>query len=277
MIRAIVACHNRRALTVRAVLGLALAARQADVAIEFTIYDDGSTDGTAGALLDLGLHLTIVPGAGSDFWALSMARAEAHALIGANPGDSVFWFNDDAEFDANALSVLLRCARKHPGAVVVGALRDPTTQVVTYGGFRREGWHPRSFRLVPIADRSTPVDTFNGNAVLVPIAAARRVGGIDGGFSHSLADIDYGLRCRWLSIPVLVAPGSIGTCARNPSGPAGGVRRKWRQFIGVTGGGHFASTRRFVRRHEPAKWPAAIVVTYLLWWSRHFAALVQST
>lgn len=276
MIRAIAACHNRRALTVRAVVSLARAAQEAAVDIEFTIYDDGSTDETAQALAALGVCLNILPGDGSAFWASSMASAEAHALNLAVEGDSLFWFNDDVEFDTDALRIMLDCAATHPGAVVVGALRDPGSQVVTYGGFRREGWHPRGFRSVPFNDRPTPVDTFNGNAVLIPVRSARQVGGIDGVFSHSLADIDYGLRCRSLSIPVIVAPGSIGSCARNLVAPSG-VKQQWSQFIGITGGGHFASTRRFIRRHEPAKWPAAIVVTYLLWWGRQLTSVVRSS
>ena len=50
------------------------------------------------------------------------------------------------------------------------------------------------------------VDAMNGNLVLVPRPTAERMGGIDGKFSHALADIDYATRARRLGHRLCLLP-----------------------------------------------------------------------
>src|SRR5262249_51210478 len=107
--------------------------------------------------------------------------------------------------------------------IVVGALRDPVAGVVTYGGLDRIDWHPFRYRIVvPTGGETISCETFNGNVVLVPRVVDEAVGGIDGGFSHALADYDYGLRARELGFDISVAGEVVGECRRE-YGPA-----RWR-------------------------------------------------
>jgi GT2 family glycosyltransferase len=273
-VHAILACHNRREITVGAVLSAAAAARVAAVDIDFTVFDDGSTDGTAAALQELDEQISIIAGDGSAYWAMSMARSESRVLATEHAdGDFLLWLNDDVVLDASSLGTLASVAETHQGAVVVGATREPATGVLAYAGFRQSGWHPLSFEVVEPQLEPTNVDTFNGNVVLVPTSVARRLGGIDGLFSHALADIDYGLRCKRLGVPVVLASGTIGTCARNLDSPTISLMAEWRRYTGVKGGGNFRSVRHFVLRHAPRKWPAAVMVSYFLWWARRLRSL----
>lgn len=265
-LQVILAVHDRRELSVRAVRSMAASAARAGVDVRFTVFDDGSTDGTAEALTATGLPITVLPGDGSAYWAASMARAEAAVLPVAAAGDWIVWLNDDVEVDPGAVAAAMGAGDGR--TVLVGAMRDPDTGAVTYGGLRRRGIHPLRFDFVPPREVPLPVDTFNGNLVFVPIDAARALGGIDGGFAHALADFDYGWRATRAGIPVVLLPGTLGACARNPVVPWRGVGVEWRAFRGIKGGGHPGSLRRILRRNAPLTWPLFYAGGVVLWWFR---------
>lgn len=270
----IMACHNRKELTVRSVEQAQAAADYASVEISFTIFDDGSTDGTAEALADMPQSIQVLRGDGSAFWARGMAQAES-AVLGdglAARDESVdiflVWLNDDVLLDGTAFLRLRNIIETHQRTIVVAAMRDAETGSVTYSGLRRRGLHPLGFELALPAELPQPVETFNGNLVIVPIAIARLLGGIDGGFSHAMADIDYGLRCGRARIPVLLAPGTHGTCARNLAGPRQTTFQDWRVFVGLKGGGNYSSLKRILRKSNRFTWLVVVTVTYVLWWLR---------
>jgi GT2 family glycosyltransferase len=265
----IIACHNRKALTVRCIERAQIAADNAGAKVSFTVFDDGSTDGTAEAISTLPISLRILTGDGSAYWANSMAQAETSALSSASGSDDfIVWLNDDVAVDDEAFLSLLETARKAPCSVIVGAMRDPATDVVTYSGMRRTGIHPLSFTMITPSCHIQPIEAFNGNLVLVPVSVAKSLGGIDGGFSHALADIDYGLRCQRAGIPVALAPGTFGTCPRNPPIIPGTLFQDWARFVGPKGGGNFKSLRRILGKGQRNSWLVFISSTYILWWIR---------
>jgi GT2 family glycosyltransferase len=270
-IHVIVAAHNRKLLTSKAVMLAQNAGAHAGVDISFTIFDDGSTDGTAEILSRSVGRINVLNGDGSNFWAKSMAAAEADVL-NSRPQDAddefILWLNDDVELDFDSIERLTDEARLDRQAIIVGAMRDPATGTVTYSGFARHGWHPLRFELVQPGLNVQSVDTFNGNLVLVPLTVARTLRGIDGSFSHALADIDYGLRATHEGVRVLLAPGTFGTCSRNPPLLRLSLWKSWKRHTGVKGGGNFTSLNRVLRRHAPIKWPFAIMISYALWWFR---------
>ncbi|TFD06090.1 glycosyltransferase family 2 protein [Cryobacterium sandaracinum] len=274
----IMACHNRRELTLRAVTSIIAAADAAGMAVDFTVFDDGSTDGTEGALRSLKVPILILRGDGSAYWARSMAAAESSVLarddLGTGPNEWIVWLNDDVTVDISAIlqfsyffkSSVTSAPMK---TVVVGAMRDPQTGGITYGGLTKTGWHPLRFTQVSPGVAPIRIDTFNGNLVFVPVPVARALGGIDGDFSHALADIDYGMRCRRLQVPVVLLSATLGTCSRNHPDPEDGLARKWQRFIGAKGGGNFSSLRRIIHKDAPRLWPLYVAATYLLWWIRN--------
>ncbi|WP_442544867.1 glycosyltransferase family 2 protein [Arthrobacter sp. KN11-1C] len=277
-ISVLIACHNRKELTLRCIESARSAAVHAGATIAFTVFDDGSTDGTSEAVAELPFSIQTLRGDGSAYWASGMAQAEAALLeeLSDLEEDLIVWLNDDVVLDKESFSSLAASIALAPGSVIVGAMRDPETGETTYSGMRRSGLHPLSFEMVPPSDLPQPVETFNGNLVVVPVGVARRLGGIDGGFAHAFADIDYGLRLGRAGIPIILGAGTYGTCRRNEPQGIGRINEDWRRFLGPKGGGNYSSLRRILRKSHPLSWWLTIAVTYGLWWLRRLSGAVRS-
>lgn len=240
--------HSRRLSTVAAIDAVCRQHCGAELAIYLT--DDGSDDGTGPAAQALGVH--VQHGDGSLYWAAGMAIAE-RAAWNSRP-DFLLWLNDDVVLDDDAVSRLLAAYSERPG-VVVGATRDPLTAQVTYGGrLRTSRWHPQ--RLVLVGERSgpVPVDTFNGNVVLIPAWARRLIGPIDDLYPHAYADDDYGYRAHAAGVAVNQAGGTIGICSvSDPAGLPAGRIAIWRarqQPKGLP----WRAQARFLKRHGGRVW-----------------------
>jgi GT2 family glycosyltransferase len=274
--RFLLAAHNRRATTLRCLQSLAVAAEHSAVSIRVYLFDDGSTDGTTASVLERYPATTVLYGDGTNYWAASMAQAEQRAAAESDPADVLVWLNDDVVLDPDALARVAETHASHPSRVLVGSMRDPDSDEPTYGGLVRSGAHPLRFRLMePDAARPVPVDTFNGNLLAVPKQVVVEVGGIDGGFPHAWADIDFGLRLKRANRPALVAPGTYGICPRNPPAPHASPLAEWRRFRGVKGGGNFAALRRLLSREVGYKWPVPIAWSYTVWWFRQIPRITR--
>lgn len=245
--------HNRREKTVACVQSLqASATAVPDLSYHVFLVDDGSTDGTAEAVAELGLPVTIMQGDGDLFWNRGMVRAWQAALEADEVFDGYVLLNDDTVLDPHALSLLGSVDAEHRhSAIAVGAVRDPTSAHVTYGGVvRTSHWHPGRVARLPPCDRVQAADTFNANVVYVPASVSSVVGTLDPTFQHAMGDFDYGFRAREHGFAVVVAPGTLGTCSRNdmsgtwvdarlPIGrrlallasPKGLPRREWAAFL----------------------------------------------
>jgi len=231
------------------------------------LLDDGSSDGTATAVTARFPDSTVLHGDGYLFWNRGMARAWRYAAT--EGADYYLLVNDDAELDRNALARLMAVAGETPAPRIVAAtLRDPDSGRPTYGGVARvRGWHPFRYALVRPGNEVVRADTFNANCVLVPGSAVDRVGYLDERFHHSMGDYDYGLRARSKGIVTVVAPGTYGTCARNPvSGtfrdPSLSRAERWRIARGPKGL-PLADWLLYSRRHGGPLWPVFFVGPYL--------------
>lgn len=264
---AILTAHDRRPLTL-ACLRSYFAQDAPDLQLSAVLVDDGSHDGTGQAVTAAFPAVEVIQGTGDLFWARGMALAEAHA-VKSGP-DYLLWLNDDVRLNPDALRRLLAAATAAGGGsrwLVAGAVQDPGTGLTSYGGLRRRDWHPLRYALVPPLDVPTTVDTVHGNVLLVPRETYRLLGGIDGGFAHSYADNDYGLRLRGLGGENLLAAGHVGSCAPNdiigasldPSLP---LRDRWR-FLHSHKGRPLGSQVRYLRRHGGLCWPVFAAVPYL--------------
>lgn len=274
----VMACHNRRQSTLQCIQSAHDAAKKADVSIRITLYDDGSHDSTAESVSARFPDTEILTGTGSEYWAKSMAIAEASVLDAIRRDNKenpyVVWLNDDVVLDLDAFVRLKDLSLKYPDQILVGAMRDPLSSAVTYSGLRRSGLHPLSFKLCPMSSIPKPVEIFNGNLVLVPALAAETIGGIDGDYSHALADIDYGFRAKSKSIGAKLAPGTLGTCARNPTPPLRSIAADWKHFVGPKGAGNPKSMMKILRLAAPRSWMAFCLASYGLWWVRRFRETV---
>ncbi len=265
-VAAIVACHNRKPLTLR--LLRALQAQHGVFDLSVVLFDDGSTDGTGDAVRAQFPEVEILRGTGDAFWNGGMYRAWQQAL--ALKPEAYLWLNDDVALDGDAL-VRLRdawaaaeAAGPDGALVLAGATRSAAGEV-TYGGLRRER-SPLALRFVRVPPAAAPVrvDTLNGNIVLVSAGAAARVGILDPGFFHMDGDVDYGLRATRAGVPVLLLPGTLGICEANP--PADLARMplaaRWRHIFRSPRGIHPASWWRLTRRHSGIWLPLHFLLPY---------------
>jgi GT2 family glycosyltransferase len=218
-VAAVMTSHERREKTLRSI-GSVHAQRDHDAAIELFLVDAGSTDGTVETVTALYPDVDVARVGSEVYWNQGM-RAAFERARRTDP-DHYLWLNDDTVLDDDAVAALLATEREFGGnqdreVIVVGTTRDPRTGRPTYGGVRRANpRRPLMFELVEPTDRPRQVETMNGNCVLVPRRAARTLGNLEPRFTHGMGDFDYGLRARSAGIAVWIAPGTVGTCARNP-------------------------------------------------------------
>lgn len=264
-VTAILASHNRREQTL-ACLG-SYFGQEVDPAmdLEAVLVDDGSTDATAGAVRGHFERARVIEGDGTLFWAGAMAIAEDAAL--RSSPDYLLWLNDDVVLDPGALSLLIDVTdSESQPSIAVGALRDPENGTVTYSGVRRTGLHPLRFERITPGVRPVPIQTFNGNVVLVPRAVTGMVGSFDGAFVHAGADFDYGLRAADAGVSNVLAPGTVGTCPPNPGpqpwlDPSAPIHRRVSELLGPKGAPPRARAR-YLRRHGGPAWPVFWLASY---------------
>lgn len=262
---ALLACHDRRQLTLACLESLFAQELPPGIRLEAVLVDDGSSDGTGAAVLERWGEVgpTVIEGDGSLYWAGAMSVAEAEAW-GRKP-DYLFWLNDDVVLDAGAIGRLLEVSESAQGdapAIAVGPMRHPRSGELTYSGVRPSGRHPIRIELIEPRDPPQRVPMFHGNAVLIPRRVVERIGFIDAKLIHTSADFDYGLRAEAAGMAALLAPETVGTCPEGPFSeqwleaemPA---RERLRFFFGPKG--YPPRTRaRWLRRHGGWAWP--------IWW-----------
>lgn len=266
-IAALLTCHNRRALTLGCVESL-LSQAGHDAVVTPYVTDDGSTDGTAMALQERFPEAVVLEGDGSLFWVGGMRMA--YTAAERDDPTHHLWMNDDTHLDADAIALLLtaesqlHAAGKGP-VIVVGSTRDPDTDALTYGGVSRtDPSRPLKWDWVVPRAQPVEVETMNGNCVLVPREIVREIGNIDPAFSHKMGDFDYGLRARVRGFGIWLAPGTVGTCARNaPPSPGSLSRRDRLRRLVDTKELPPHDWREFSRRYAGPAWPLYWASPYL--------------
>ena len=265
-VAAVLTVFNRRELTL-ACLKSIQEQEGVEGRVDVFVLDDASTDGTAEAVAQQFPQAELLHGDGQQYWVGGMRQAFAAAM--ASDYDFYWWLNDDTTLDRDALARLLDT---HDGveagmrpALVVGSTRDPLDGGLTYGGRQRVSTRrPMKFELVEPTDPPRQADTMNGNCVLVPREVVRRIGNVDPAFRQQMGDFDYGLRARAAGCSIVVAPGTVGTCADHPPRRTdeqpltdelmrlGSLKELWP-----------ASWATFTRRHAGPFWPAYFLSPYI--------------
>ena len=216
-IAVLMACHNRCAKTLECLNRLKSAADRAVLRYRLYLFDDGSTDGTADAVREQEPEAVILTGDGTLFWNRSMNRVFEAAMRAGFP--AYLWLNDDTMLEPDSVIQLLEAYKSaEEDVIVVGAVRDPDSGQLTYGGGRRPHPYLRPFLCSRVELNDTPqeVDIMNGNVVFVPDAIARALGNLDPVFEHGMGDTDYSLRARRQGVRILQTAGCVGLCSHNP-------------------------------------------------------------
>lgn len=266
-------CFNRKQSTLACLQKLAEQTLPPATQVEVYLTDDGSKDGTAQAVLDAFPGTHILTGDGNLYWSGGMRKAWAEAF--KHKHDFYLWLNDDTLLYPDALKRLLEtykaleCA---DGCVISGSTQDPATGELTYGGVVRPNpLKPTHFEWVTPTDAPLPIDTINGNCVLVPHAVTEKIGGLSEAFTHSLGDFDYGLRARAAGCSVWLCPGYVGVCKYDH--PVKGSWKdsslsrleRWRVVRQVKSLPP-REWRVFTQRHAGPLWPAIWALPYLRIW-----------
>lgn len=174
--------------------------------IKVYLVDDASTDGTSEAVASLYPSVKLIKGNGSLFWNRGMRRAWEEAEKEKHY-DYFLWLNDDTHLFAKALVNLLECSCSHSdSAIIIGSTVDVATHSIqTYGG--------RIKNIIPeCRGEEIKVNYFNGNIVLIPRSVFDLLGYLDGYFSHSKGDFDYGMRAKKQGIDMYQLGVVAGEC-----------------------------------------------------------------
>lgn len=249
-----------------------LFAQQLPANTELTAFllDAGSSDGTADAVRSEFPQVRLLRGDPSLFWNAGMRVAFGEAL--REDFDHYILLNDDTNLYPDALVRLLASyhelrRRGEERPIVVGSTQDPTTHELTYGGIvRTSRFYPFRYRRAVPGETSLPCNTINGNFALIPREAAKVTGNLNPAFTHSMGDHDYGLRARKAGCSLWIAPGYIGTCARNDIRGTWqdehlSFRERWRKLNGPKGmpPREYLS---FTRLHGGPLWPIVWLYPY---------------
>lgn len=126
-----------------------------------------------------------------------------------NDYDFFLWLNNDTYLYKDAFNTLLNDLKKiNPNSILVGVTEH--NNELTYGGREKLGGPI----IIPNGKPQT-INIINGNCVLIPILTFKILGFLDKKFSHSLGDIDYGLRAIKNNIPLYCSSKVIGNCKKN--------------------------------------------------------------
>jgi GT2 family glycosyltransferase len=278
-VTALMTCHDRVERTLACLASLDAQQGLGDASVSVVLVDAGSTDGTREAVTARYPDVRVVARGPELFWNGGMRVAQSHAVV--DDPDHYLWLNDDVELDPDAVATLLDTdrelrTRRGAPAIVVGSTRDPASGRLTYGGVvRPDRRRPLSYELVPPSpDRPRRVETMNGNCVLVPRAVARRIGTLAAAYTHGMGDYDYGHRAALAGCEVWLAPGTVGTCSRNPPAPrAATLAEHRRRATGTTTGLPPSEWFTFARRWAGPLWPLYAVSPYV----RRFAAWARAS
>jgi GT2 family glycosyltransferase len=275
-----IAVFNRREQTMRCLAKLDSAIQKAN--FNYTVYllDDASSDGTADAVAKNFSQVKVLRGDGNHYWAGGMRVAYGEALKVEH--DFYIWLNDDVVLDEDAIERAINTydflVQEFGGLhLIVGAMRDPKTQAMTYSGLtRKPGALPWKFeKIAPWLDRARPCDTFNGNFILIPREAAQKIGNIPPAYIQTLADFDLGLTAKRAGIRCWIAPGFLGQCPANETGrknwKSNGLtlREKWSKLEHPLGY-PFWPNLNFARRNFPLWLPLLVAAPYFSMLKSHF-------
>ena len=268
-------CHNRVADTT---VCLQTLRRQESYggSIELVLTDDGSTDGTDQAALDIFPDTTIIKGDGDLYWCGGMRAAFARAIQGDY--DFYLWLNDDTRLDNDAIARLYQTyvdASNQLGdsLIVIGSTRDEGSKTMSYGGWRlRPGklfsivWE----KVLPDQNLWISCDSMNGNCVLISRAVVKANGNLDNSFTHGMGDLDYGLRARKAGCNIVISPGHYGVCNANDGTGLWTDRQqpvllRWKKLLGPKGL-PINEWMIFTRRHGGKLWMLQWLGPYLKFW-----------
>jgi len=251
-------CHNRREQTISCLNSL-FQFETDSLKFEVYLVDDGSQDLTKEAVSINFPKVNIIEGSGVLFWAAGMALAEASIK---NPSEWTLWLNDDLILNPETLNFSNLLANTGPNCISVGQISDRLGNFL-YGGTFQFGILKDNLKSLQLeSNKNREPKTFNGNFVLMPLCVRKKIGPIDGGFSHGYADMDYGLRAKEVGIKIQIIPGYIAQSLGTTNYGVTPERTSFNQLIKSPKGQPLKDQIRFFRRHTKFVWVIYVLIPF---------------
>ncbi len=239
--------HDRRAITeqfVRCLLD------QTDQDFHLVLVDDGSSDGTTEAVLELLPTTTVIRGDGSWWWAGSLQQAyrwlEGRDL---DPSDLVLIANDDTRFDADFLAAGRAALVGRPRSLLLAQLFDGES-----GEFIELGVHVnwRRLRLVG-AKEPERVNCFSTRGLFMAATDFLELGGFHPRLlPHYMSDYEFTIRAHHRGYALISDPGVRLWLDRTTTGIRKVARTSVRAYLRST------LTKRSV--HNPIWWSTFLLL-----------------
>ena len=265
-IAVLITCFNRKEKTLTALRNLYKAHRNTSFLFNFQVYitDDGSSDGTAEAVLNYFPEVILLKGTGDLYWTRGMRNSWKEALKGKH--DFYLLLNDDTNVSENVFDELEKvddwCFKKYnQHGIYVAFTADPDTGKLSYGA--KNVLNNLSYKLGDILPNGTPqlCDLGNANIMFVHKNVVDKIGILSKGYIHGKGDYDYTLKARKKKIPVLTTTEICGTCIKDS-----GNNVKYKNFAIKTlkerkdilynpVGLDFKSHITYIKRHFPLRLP----------------------
>ena len=270
-IAVLITCHNRKEKTLSCLEAIYKNILPESYLLDVYLVDDGSKDGTGQAVRERFQSVNIIEGDGNLYWNGGMRLAFSASMDKGY--DFYMWLNDDTELYPSAIETMIATSSKlsaqiNNSVVLVGSTQASLSGKLSYGGLRRiSWWRPLNFTLVSPSNTPEICDTMNGNCVLIPHEIANAMGNLEESFTHSMGDIDYGLRVVKAGFCVYISPGFIGQCELNPIEQTFldnhlSLTVRWKKILCVKG---LPPRQRYIlaRRHAGLIWPFVWVWPYI--------------
>ena len=171
------------------------------------LVDDGSTDGTADAVVVQFPQVQIISGNGNLFWNRGMHLA--WQVASQKSYDYYLWLNDDVVLYENCFKELFYCSQKNYNNAIISGIIESVEKETIYGGT------DINKQLIEANGILNPIANMNGNVVLVPKDVFLKMGNLDPYFHHDLGDVDYGWRAIRKGIGVFTTRTAVACGEKN--------------------------------------------------------------
>ena len=220
-IAVLITVFNRKEKTLACLDAVASTWKQAKEKLHIDVFltDDGSTDGTAEAIMakNYPMKIHILMGKGDLYWNGGMINSWEKALQADNTYDGFLWLNNDTIMQSCFWEELFEadqfCRRNYgKGGIYVGSTCGGDGQSFTYGGFNFTNKLTLKDVFVKPNGQFQSCQCAHGNLTYISHDVVDRMGIFTDEYIHSGGDHDYTYRAYKKGFPLVVLPSFCGIC-----------------------------------------------------------------
>lgn len=270
-IAVLITCHNRKEKTLNCLNSFFNATYPPSYNFDIYLVDDGSSDGTKEAVIQLYPKVTLILGNGNLYWAGGMRLAWNTALQYANY-DAFLLLNDDVIVFKDYFKNLLQCNQfsietYNKSGIYALSTKDPISNKLTYGGsIVTQSFLKLKINRISPSLNVIPCHFTNANILWVSNNVVKEIGIFDKLYTHGIADYDYSYTAFKAKLPVLLAPQFGGLCTEDhgKSWKSSNNSLKERiNYLYSPKGLAYPELIKFYRKHFPLYLPYIFIMLWL--------------